>query len=267
MIRQANIAKAKKGKIVCDEDLLSRDLGIAFLKAYNKLKANYVCVLHPLSYLIKQQNFKSLGVFKDNYRLIDATIVSCKEFETIQTTNSDFPVVAALYERCEDGMKYEDICKFKFSVFRSHKKFCLNKIKTIDGIIPKYPQKGNAAAVQFYTLRDINALKRNVAFVKGPIANGVDVTIDNLYQYAWLLFFKENFSPPSYAFLYGNLSPLYSKSIESPDIKNLLVSYAYYTNPIIHNGFQLNDLETVYSTIIPTDNYDKLFAILEKLYI
>jgi hypothetical protein len=40
-----------------DDDVKARDLGISFLLSYNKLEADYVCVLHPLSYLIKKNKF------------------------------------------------------------------------------------------------------------------------------------------------------------------------------------------------------------------
>ena len=34
-----------------DTDLKHRDIGISFLRSYNKLNPDYICVLHPLSYL------------------------------------------------------------------------------------------------------------------------------------------------------------------------------------------------------------------------
>lgn len=37
-----------------DSDIKTRDLGMSFLLSYNKLQADYICVLHPLSYLIKK---------------------------------------------------------------------------------------------------------------------------------------------------------------------------------------------------------------------
>ena len=40
-----------------DIDIKTRDLGMSFLLSYEKLGADYVCVLHPLSYLIKKQIF------------------------------------------------------------------------------------------------------------------------------------------------------------------------------------------------------------------
>ena len=259
--------KGQKGELVCDEDLISRDLGISFLKAYNKLKANYVCVLHPLSYLIKKQNFNQLKTFKDNYRLLKAVVFSSNMFESISKKSTDFPVVAALYERNTNGMTFEDILSFNFDIFDSDKKFCLGKIKTIDGIINKYPKKNASSNICFYTLRDINALARNTSFANGPISNGVDVTIDNLYQYAWLLFLKENFNPPEYKFLYGNLSPLYSLSIEEDAIKNILATYAYKKNKVVSSNFQKSEIEDKYGKIFEEENYFVLHEILNGLYI
>jgi tRNA G10 N-methylase Trm11 len=40
-----------------DSEVKSRDLGISFLLSYAQLEADYICVLHPLSYLIKKANF------------------------------------------------------------------------------------------------------------------------------------------------------------------------------------------------------------------
>lgn len=225
--------KGKKGVFECDADVSSRDMGIAFLKTYNKLIADYICVLHPLSYLIKKQNFLSLKQFKDNYRLIDGVIFSSKEFDTIKKSNAEFPVVAALYERNSSGMTYKDITDFKFKIYKSKKHFCLSDIKTIDGIINKYPTNGGKSKVQFYTQRDMNSLLRNKAFVFGPIANGIDVPIEKLYQYAWLLYLKKNFKPKSNAFLYGNLSPLYTEQIENNRVKTMLVYYAYANDSVV----------------------------------
>jgi tRNA G10 N-methylase Trm11 len=46
----------KKQEFTRDAEVMSRDLGISFLLSYNKLAADYVCVLHLLSYLIKKAN-------------------------------------------------------------------------------------------------------------------------------------------------------------------------------------------------------------------
>jgi type I restriction-modification system DNA methylase subunit len=53
----------KKDNIKIDDDVRTRDYGISFLLSYAKLKADVVCVLHPLSYLIKKSNFNLLRKF------------------------------------------------------------------------------------------------------------------------------------------------------------------------------------------------------------
>lgn len=257
--------KGEKGSLECDSDLLSRDMGISFLKAYCKLGADYICVLHPLSYLIKRQNFNMLGDFHHKYRLINGVVFSSKEFESIKKSNSDFPVVAALYEKNNLGMDFEYINTFSFKIFNSRKRFCLGKISTIDGKIQKYPQKSNKVELQFYTLRDMNALIRNTSFIVGPRNNGITVTIDNLYQYAWLYFLKENFNPQKNKFLYGNLSPLYFDKLEYEDYKNLVVSYAYNNCRILSDFFSKEELENKYGSMVT--NYELLYDMLNKLYI
>ncbi len=257
--------KGNKGNILCDEDIKSRDFGISFLKAYNKLNAKYICILHPLAYLIKKQNFKSLDNFRENYKLIDATIFSSKEFESIKKTNSEFPVVAALYEKNNNGMDFNYIENFNFKILNSNKTLCLNKISTIDGKINKYPKKEKQEKLQFYTLRDINALKRNATFIEGKITNGIDVNIKNLYQYAWLYFFKNNFNPKENNFIYNNLSPLYTKKIEEKKYQNALVSYAFNNCPLIKKYISKEEIEKEYGIII--NNYEIILEEIEKLYI
>ena len=257
--------KGEKGKMECDDDVVSRDFGIAFLKAYNKLKPDAICVLHPLAYLIKKTNFSYLREFSKNYRLEDAVIFSSKEFETIKKSNSDFPVVAALYRKNEAGMDFEYIRNFKFKILKSKKIFCLSKIKTIDGKINKYPSKIKTQDLQFYTLRDMNALLRNASFVSKETKNGVDVSLEELYKYSWLFYLKENFAPNDLKFIYGNLSPLYSNKIESLKIKRELVSYAYYNSDLVRKCYSLKDIEETYGSL--QKQYPNLKKILTKLYL
>ena len=186
--------KGEKGILICDDDVQAKDLGISFLKAYCKLDAKYVCVLHPLAYLIKKANFNSLGSFKYNYRLLKGVVFSSKCFESINKTNAEFPVVAALYERDALGMNFSFIESFEFDIYNHNEKFCLWNINTIDGKVDKYPKKDQHNGLQFYTMRDINALLRNTSFIEGNVANGVEVPLSKLYQYAWILYFKERVS-------------------------------------------------------------------------
>ncbi len=276
--------KGEKGELVCDSDIISRDFGISFLKAYNKLNAEYVCVLHPLAYLIKKRNFNSLGDFKNNYKLVSATIFSSKEFESIKKTNLDFPVVSALYKREKKGMNYEYIQNFKFNIYKGTGKFVLSNILTIDGYVRKYPTNHKAkptnyefnlfgekqkndnfnSCLQFYTLRDMNALLRNAGFVEGIIPNGIDVSLENLYQYSWLFFLKSNFNPKEFKFLYGNLSPLYTSKIKSESFRSCVVWYAFNNCELIRKYYDEEKIKALYGPM--TEQYNVLFEELNKIY-
>lgn len=255
--------KGEKGSLICDEDVCARDFGVSFLKAYDKLQAKYICVLHPLAYLIKKNNFSSLGSFKDNYRLLDAVIFSSQCFESIKKTNAEFPVVAALYERNALGMNSNFIESFEFKIYKSDKHFILWKINTIDKKVKKYPKKYEHNGLQFYTMRDINALMRNATFVEGNIQNGVEVPIETLYQYGWILFFKNNFKPKTNKFLYGNLSPLYPKEI-SEEFKNACAFYAFNNNALVGKYYSQELIEKEYGKELKTDILNQY---LEKSYL
>ena len=74
--------KIKNDDVVMDADIKTRDLGMSSLLAYDKLKADYVAVLHPLSYLIKKANFNATGRFFRNYEILDYVVFSfCKLLE------------------------------------------------------------------------------------------------------------------------------------------------------------------------------------------
>ncbi|MCD8213434.1 MAG: SAM-dependent methyltransferase [Campylobacter sp.] len=77
-----------------DKNLMHRDLGISFMRSYEVLKPEFICVLHPLSYLIKRTNFASLAKFKDNYRLIDGVVISSEIFTPASSTF--FPILEIL---------------------------------------------------------------------------------------------------------------------------------------------------------------------------
>lgn len=255
--------KGSKGKLVCDDDVSARDFGISFLKTYCKLNAKYICVLHPLAYLIKKSNFNSLGSFKDNYKLLDAVIFSSQCFESIKKSNAEFPVIAALYVRNNMGMNFNYIENFEFSIYQHKNTFKLNNISTIDKKVNKYPKKNCHKGLQFYTMRDINALMRNASFVDGEISNGVEVSLDNLYQYGWILYFKNNFKPESNKYLYGNLSPLYPCNI-SDEFKNKSAYYAFNNNSIVRKYYSKEMLRNKYGDELESN---VLNDTLKKLYL
>lgn len=234
--------KGEKGSFEMDEDVYARDLGISFLKMYDKIQAKYICVLHPLSYLCKKNNFGSLGIFNHHYRLVSGVLFSSKHFESIKKTNAEFPVIAALYERNNGGMTFADILNFDFPVFGTEKTFKLSSFNTIDGIVDKYPTKIKSDEdLQFYTIRDINALKRNKTFLTGFCANGIKMTKEKLHFYAWLDLFKYNFDAGEYQYLFGNLSPLLSDKVFEPDFQDMLLAYVLNENEVVRDYYKAND--------------------------
>ena len=197
------VSRSSKDSVVeIDQDLKHRDLGISFLRSYVKLKPKYVCVVHPLSYLIKETNFKALKAFKDSYRLIDNLIVSSQEFNT--KASSYFPVIIASYEQNTMGMDYSFIkeCEFKASDGAG---FRLSSFDFIGNYISKYPNaKGEGKPVAyFYPMRDINALKRNKTFVGEPSDKMVPIYADKLKYYYYVHHFKRYADKLPYYF--GNL--------------------------------------------------------------
>jgi len=226
----------QKGKNLCDEDLFDRDLGVSFLKSYNKLKADAVCILHPLSYLIKETNFKRLKNFKDNYRLNKGIIFSSSWFS--KTGLIKFPIIIGLYERDEKGMDFNHIRNFNFSILDSEDKFRLSNYKTTDGFIDKYPPRKNDLKVSpidlyYYSFRDFNSLRKNTSFMIKKHYNGIVMTIQNFYKYAYLNALKNLFRVNN-IWLYGNLSPLINKKLLEKD-KNIYISYAIQTNSSLKN--------------------------------
>ncbi|GHV07249.1 hypothetical protein AGMMS50229_13690 [Campylobacterota bacterium] len=198
--------RIKRGGTECDHEVFSRDLGISFLLSYDRLKADFVCVLHPLSYLIKKTNFSACQAFKNNYRLIDGLVISSAVFsDTSKTTH--FPILIALYERNTQGMDYNFITNYSFKTDEK-KQFSLSQFDTIDRYINKYPNRSALSEEEtiayFWTMRDINALKRSKTFVKKESSGTIRISRDKLAYYCYVDLFKRNISHIPYYF--GNLS-------------------------------------------------------------
>lgn len=175
-----------------DRDLESRDLGISFLLSYDKLKADYVAVLHPLSYLIKKTNFNSLKQFKDNYVLIDSLVFNSQKFSNASKTMG-FPIIIALYKRQSGGMCYEDIYNYNFKTIEE-KSFSLSSFDSISNYITKYPNKKytqkSDAICYFWTMRDINALRRSRTFIDKDDYNTIYVKKEDFDYYCYVDVFK-----------------------------------------------------------------------------
>ena len=194
--------KIKKDLFKIDKELSYRDLGISFMRSFAVLEPEFVCVLHPLSYLIKQTNFKALAKFRANYRLVDDLVISSEIFTPNSTTY--FPIVIALYEKTARGMDFEFIKQYIFKTYEGGK-FKLNDFDFITNYVRKYPNLHDTRkeVAFFHTLRDINALKRNQTFMNKPSSNSIKVFAENLKYYCYIHHFKQFANKLPYYF--GNL--------------------------------------------------------------
>ena len=258
-----------------DDDLACRDLGISFLRSYHKLRADLVCVLHPLSYLIKPTNFRLLKDFTANYRLIDGLLISSWEFPE-SAKHTPFPIVLALYERDIQGMAYSFIRSFRFRpASKNNKKrvapikpergaistggFCLGDFDYIAGYVDKYPKKRPTSDYSlfssvtedthhaerddplfFWTLRDINALKRNRTFVENYSANTIVIDKRKLDYYVYVDVFKRNLH--RLPFYFGNCDVLIDDELFK-QYKFAFISDTVNHHPFLKKHFQIKPLE------------------------
>lgn len=204
--------KNGKGEFICDPDLYDNDIGICFLKAFNKLKADLVCVVHPFSYIGKRWNFVRIKDFTSNYRLVKGVLFPSTMFKYTSRT-SPFTVMIALYERDKNGMTYDYIENFEFKILNTDKKFVLNDYSTTDGYINKYQPRKNSLlkespiGLYYYSFRDLNSVKRNTTFIDKKHDFAVVVTLEEFYKYAYLHCIRKLLKT-EYMWLFGNLSPL-----------------------------------------------------------
>jgi len=247
----------KKVVFEVDDDLRSRDLGISFLRSYAKLGADLVCVLHPLSYLIKRSNFNQLKDFASSYKLKNGLIISSSEFKENSKVTS-FPIIIGLYERKFFGMDYGYISDFKFSVLDG-KSFCISDMDDITNYIDKYPRVNNLPIEDdmlfFWTMRDINALKRNRTFVKSYSSNTIIIDNSKLDYYVYVDVFKRN--------IYR--LPFYFGNCDIPIDNGLFNEYkSYFISDSILNNPELEKYYDVYITDVDKINLglDKYFKIL-----
>ena len=234
--------KIKQVEFEVDEDIASRDLGISFLRSYNKLEAEFICVLHPLSYLIKQTNFRHLKEFTANYRLIDGILISSGEFPE-STKHTPFPIVIAFYQRDTEGMDYDYIRSFQFRTVETNR-FCLNDFDYITSYISKYPSKKyqpiSDESLFFWTMRDINALKRNRTFIQNHSSNTIVLDKAKLDYYAYVDVFKRNIH--RLPFYFGNCDvPIDDELFKQH--KQCFISDTIRHHPYLEKHFEIESVE------------------------
>ncbi|MDP2812258.1 MAG: SAM-dependent methyltransferase [bacterium] len=225
-----------------DSDIKTRDLGMSFLLSYNKLQTDYVCVLHPLSYLIKKTNFALLSKFTENYKLIDGIIISSHEFSDT-SRGMAFPILIALYKRDQNGMTYNYIQDYQFKV-KDDSLFRLKDFDTIVNYVQKYPNKkylnkNDKPVAKFWTLRDINALKRNRTFINSDTYNTVYILMEKLPYYCYIDVFKQYADKMPY--FIGNCDVIIDNK-KFNEIKECFISQSVHTNPILKNKFKFREI-------------------------
>ncbi len=225
-----------------DADIKTRDLGMSFLLSYDKLEADYVCVLHPLSYLIKKANFALLSKFAKNYKIIDGIIISSHEFSDT-SRGMAFPILIALYKRNKTGMDYNYIQNYQFKV-KDDGVFRLKDFDTIINYVQKYPNKkflnkNDKPVAKFWTLRDINALKRNRTFIDEDTYNTVYVLMEKLPYYCYIDIFKQYTDRMPY--FIGNCDVIIDNE-KFGKIKECFIAQSVHTNPILKNKFKFREV-------------------------
>jgi hypothetical protein len=86
----------KADDMMIDFDIKTRDIGISSLLAYDKLKAAYVAILHPLSYLIKKSNYNAGKRFFKNYKIEKHIVFSSDEFSGTSKASASFLIVESV---------------------------------------------------------------------------------------------------------------------------------------------------------------------------
>lgn len=201
--------KNQKGQIEMSSEVWDRDLGISFLKSFVQLEPEYICVLHPLSYLTKQTKFRSLKDFKSNYCLLDGLVISSKYFD-FTSKNIHFPVLIAVYQRCQQGMDFATIKTFPFLIYERKHTFSVDQFHYIEDFHTKYKDKNVVGPYEhFYTLRDMNQLIINKHWLDSETNNSIRVKTTDKKFFILLSKIGNWFQrhQNEYYFL-GNLSPI-----------------------------------------------------------
>lgn len=233
--------KIKTNTLPIDADLKTRDLGMSSLLAYNKLAAEYVIVLHPLSYLIKKSNFTATKVFFSNYKLLEHIVFSSQKFAGTSKT-AGFPVIVAMYKReVGRGLSYEDINKTWFHTVNGVS-FSLSGFDYVTDEIDKYPGKKRfSPEILFYTMRDINALRRSRTFISERIANAVDVNPEKLAYYCYIDCFKKYAEVPYYL---GNFNIPFVRA-EFASVSNEVMKVSMHNHPEVFGDCEMPNADVV----------------------
>ncbi len=237
--------KAKSKRNPEDADIHCRDIGRSFLEAYAKLNPRYICVLHPLSFLIKRVNFQSMKYLRENYVLEDAVIFKSSIFADLYG-GTPFPIIIATYARTKQGMNYDDIQKFVFDIYGSRQKFSLSNVQQaghdyIHQTVTSLDLKNDSdIGLYHYNFRDINSLNKanfqNAAYRAAHHDTMLVVNYADLWKYCYVNCIKKFLLPMLSAgnyYILGNLNPIIDKALiesEPHYWKDLFIACAILKN-------------------------------------
>lgn len=212
--------KAKSKRDPEDADIHCRDIGRSFLEAYAKLQPRYICVLHPLAFLIKRVNFQSMKYLTKNYILEDAIIFNSKMFSDLWG-GTPFPILIATYRRDEAGMDYDYIKNFVFDIYGSSQKFSLTNIQQaghdyIHQTVTSVDLENDSdIGLYHYNFRDINSLNKanfqNSEYRDKHHDTMLVVNYAELWKYCYVNCIKKFLLPmlsEGNYYILGNLNPI-----------------------------------------------------------
>ncbi|MCL2217643.1 MAG: SAM-dependent methyltransferase [Defluviitaleaceae bacterium] len=220
--------KAKSEPSPVDADIKSRDIGRSFLEAYAKLEPRYICVLHPLAYLIKPTSFRNLKYLRQSYRLENATIFKSHIFPDLKR-RTPFPIVIATYKRDAGGMDFDYIQNFNFNIHNDTVKFRLSSVVQaghdyIRQTVTSVDKNSSDIGLYHYNFRDINSLNKANFQNEEYRANHVDtmlvVNYIDLWKYCYVNCIKKFLIPmlvEDNNYILGNLNPILDKEVVESD--------------------------------------------------
>ncbi len=255
--------RMKRQLFAIESRIRSRDLGMSFLLSYKQLEAEYICVLHPLSYLIKRANFNSLLPFTNSYRLLDGLVIGSGVFA--QTSKfMQFPILISLYARDRRGMNYAWVEQYIFRTIEGPS-FAMRDWDFIGNYVNKYPSTipsplpAGEDMLFFYTLRDLNALKRNRTFLDRYCSNAILIDRAKLDYYVYIDAVKDY--AHVFPYYFGNFDVLINQGLFST-YRAAFISLGLSKYPFLQRFYRdfaiqprYNEALTVYFKALLGDHY------------
>jgi hypothetical protein len=153
-----------------------------------------MAIINDTNYLIKEANFDLFGSFKNKYTLKNSVVIRSGEFNGTAPGKTYFPIIIGFYKKDAFGMTYDYIKNYKFQT-KEGQFFSLKNMVSIKNFLSKYPNgryvSEKESVAKFFTMRDINALKRSRTFITENTYNTIYVKKEKLPYYCYVDIFKK----------------------------------------------------------------------------